>query len=472
VTQLLASRRGDHALAWAADHVGGTVVADELVGRWRPMWSLDVQRPDGEVLPLLLRGFREPVMGPDEPDQRRRLRREAGFLASLQGTGVHVARYHGYEPEGDWLLMERIAGTPDLTKLDDPARQSDLFRQYLADVARLNQLDWRELDLPDDFQIARDHDDAITRMLLDFRAMGYDPWPAKLPEPLVAFCDWWLPHHPPAPVDRYSVCSGDVGPDQFMFEGDRYLAMFDLEMAYVGDPLQDMGLMRLRNMCYPIPDLPGHIRHWAELMDRPLDRQSMSYWTVAGMLASPLAAYPVWATPFPTMIEGATSMHAFVPIHWRGTAEALAEFYDIELTPPERPEPVSDSFTKYHDWLEGELREYHLPRAGEDAQFPVACSLALAETARLCATIGPELVRQNLADLTTVLGAQPHDERSGLAELEARVRDDPEADIEGVLRTTYAIAARHEFVLTPIQSLCGFASGVPMERFDWSGSDR
>jgi hypothetical protein len=109
-----------------------------------------------------------------------------------------------------------------------------------------------------------------------------------------------------------------------------------------------------------------------------------------------------------------------------------------------------------------------LPRAGDDAQFAVACSLALAETARLCATIGPELVRQNLADLTRVLGAQPHDERSGLAELEARVRDDPEADIEGLLRTTYAIAARHELVLTPIQSLCGFASGVPMQRFDWS----
>jgi hypothetical protein len=204
-------------------------------------------------------------------------------------------------------------------------------------------------------------------------------------------------------------------------------------------------------------------------MDRPLDRQSMSYWTVAGMVASPLAAYPVWATPFPQMIEGATSIHAFVPIHWRGTAEALAEFYDIQLESPALPEPATNSFTKYHEWLEGQLREYHLPRADEDAQeFAIGCSLALAETARLCAAIGPELVRQNIADLTTVLGAQPRDEMSGLADLEARVRKDPERDIEGLLRTTHAIATRHELVLEPIQTLCGFASGTPMERFDWS----
>jgi aminoglycoside phosphotransferase (APT) family kinase protein len=438
-------------------------------GRGRPWWALVGARPDGEIVPLLLRGFREPIMGPDEVDQRVRLRREARFLASLQDTGVHVARYHGYEPDGDWLLMERIAGTPELTALDDEVLQADLFRQYLADVARLNQLDWQQLDLPDDFQIVRDYDDGISRMLHDFRGMGYDPWPAKLPEPLVAFCDWWFAEHPPAPVERFSVCSGDVGPDQFMFEDGRYLAMFDLEMAHVGDPLQDMGLMRLRTMCYSIPGLPAHIGHWSELMDRPLDRQSMSYWTVAGMVASPLAAYPVWATPFPQMIEGATSIHAFVPIHWRGTAEALAEFYDIQLESPGLPEPATNSFTKYHEWLEGQLREYHLPRADDDAQeFAIGCSLALAETARLCAAIGPELVRQNIADLTTVLGAQPRDEMSGLADLEARVRKDPERDIEGLVRVMHAIAARHEFVLAPIQELCGFESGTPMERFDWS----
>jgi len=375
VSGLLASRRGEHVLEWAAGQVGGTVVSEDLHGRWRPMWSLDVERLDGEVVPLLLRGFREPIIGPDEPDQRRRLRREAKFLESLQDTDVRVARYHRSEPEGDWLLMERVAGTPDLTKVDDVARQADLFRQYLADVAKLNQLDWEKLDLPKDFQIAVDYEDGISRMLHEFRAMGYDSAAQKLPEPLVAFCDWWLVHHPPAPVDRFSVCSGDVGPDQLLFEGDHYRAMFDLEMVYVGDPLQDMG---------------------------------------------------------------------------------------------QRPDPVTNSFTKYHDWLEGELREYHLPRAGDNAQFPVAWSLALAATARLCATIGPELVRQNVADLTRVLGAQPTDEMAGLAELEARVRNDPEADIEGLLRATYAIAARHEFVLAPIQALCGFASGMPMERFDWS----
>ena len=66
--------------------------------------------------------------------------------------------------------------------------------------------------------------------------------------------------------------------------------------------------------------------------------------------------------------------------------------------------------------------------------------------------------------------------------LELRARDDPTERLaagvtSAVVRHTIALSghcrfptwlARHEFVLAPIQALCGFESETPIERFDWS----
>ena len=45
---------------------------------------------------------------------------------------------------------------------------------------------------------------------------------------------------------------------------------------------------------------------------------------------------------------------------------------------------------------------------------------------------------------------------------------EPESDIEGLLRVMHAVAARHEFVLAPIQAYCGFDTGTRLQRFDWA----
>ncbi len=454
-----------HAFAWAQAAAGGEIVARERHARWRPTWSLDVKRPDGEVIPLLLRGFRDPI-AEDDRGVRERLRKEAGICAALQGTGVKVPRYFGHEPVGGWMLMERVSGDALISKVEDRALQARIFREYMENIALMHRLDWRELDLPDNIAIARTYEESVTANMKVYRA-PYENYPHKDPEPLFELCLWWFDNHKPKPVDRFSVTTGDIGADQFLFEDGHFKCIFDLEMGYVGDPLQDIGLMRFRNLDYPIADINAHIRRWAELTGRELDKESVCYWTLQGMIAiSPMFAYPQWVKPTPSLVAAISGpVFASIPIHRRGAAESLAEYYDVALTPPEQPKPLEDWLTRYHEALAGQIGDFHIGQADSSkARYALQCSAALAETALLCNTIGPELERQNVADLARLLGRQPATARAGLAALQERIKADPERDLERVIQTLYAVEARLEFLLSPNQRFTGYATGASLQR--------
>lgn len=456
-------RRTEQALAWAADMIGGRIVRQEQSARWRPMWELDIERPDGTVVATLLRGFRAAGVTEDEAASRNRLRLEAGLYEALQGTGVKLAHYYGHEPDGGWFLMERLTGDVLLSKLTDVELQDDLFGQYMENVALMHNLDYRQLDLPDDYPIAPSHEAAVS-MYIDWGRREFAALSKKDPEPALALGDWFMSAHLPAPAGRFSVTTGDIGPDQFFFADGQYKAMFDIEYGYVGDPLQDIGLMRLRTMCYPINDLPSHIHTWAKLVNRELDRVSVAYWTMAAMTVSPWLFYPQIIDGDPQMIADSLLMHAANPIYRRGVLETLAEFYDIELPPVEQPVPDDTRLSRVPKLLARQVREHHVPESKGRAQFHLECSAAFAESAVLSNTIGPKLLQDNIDDLATVLGHRPASETEGLAELEQRIADDPERDLDKVVPVLHRIEVRSEFLLAPIQKQAGFASGIPMQR--------
>jgi aminoglycoside phosphotransferase (APT) family kinase protein len=459
-------RHTEEAFAWVESLVGGRIVRKERQKRWRPAYFLDVELPSGEVLELLLRGFRSSLSAGGDATSRIRLEMEAGVCKAMNQGGCAVARYYGHFPKGGWFLMEAMPGTPYLTRVEDPALQADLFRQYLDALVHLHRLDYARLDLPAALPIARTQEEAATQMLKAFRR-EYDAFQDRPPEPLIELTDWWLDTHRPRPVERFSLCTGDIGPDQFMFQGDRFVGMFDLEMAHVGDPMQDIGLVRMRDMCYPLPGLPDHLRYWAETMGRPFDRESVGYWTVASMIASALGTYSKWVCParYAHVLRDVTMSQAFLPIHMRGTCEALAEYYDVDLDPPLVPAPVDDPLSIYDDLLVGQLNEYFLQQQNDEVlEFDYRCLEAVARTVRLASAIGPALRAESIEELSSLAGERAASERDGLDKILQRVRQDPERDIERTLRTLHRYYARREMILQPIQAFTGFGSGVPMQR--------
>ena len=65
------------------------------------------------------------------------------------------------------------------------------------------------------------------------------------PEPFTEFCLGWLRRHPPDSRGREAPVVWDSG--QFHHDGGRVVAVLDLELAHVGDPMMDLAGFRQRD---------------------------------------------------------------------------------------------------------------------------------------------------------------------------------------------------------------------------------
>jgi Phosphotransferase enzyme family len=456
-------RGTDTALAWAEDVVGGHIVERALQARWRPHWFLTIAAPDGRETKVMLRGFRNPgYLGP-EGVTRAWLRREAAALRTLQSTSVKVPRYYGYLEEYDWLLMEWVQGDELLTEVADPARRHALFDEYMENVATLHGLALDELDIESDVMPVPSPETTL-RGSARMATKAYRAAQPPGTEPLLELGIWWVEHHVPEATRDVAFCGGDVGPNQFIFGDTGVTSMFDLELAHLGDPYEDLGLMRMREMCYPIGGLPDHLRRYADGTGEPLDIEALQYWTVVGMITGPLVCWGRVAHPDPALPDQ-IPLFSWDPIYRRGLAEALMEVYDITPEAPDLPSPRETERAKLHELLVGQMHDYYVPTLTDpEQQFRARGTAALAETLARGDAIGPQLEQATLDELGDVLGTKPRDLPSGLGRLEEAVREDPEQDLERRLRFFHRMQVRHEYLYEPIQRSMGFASNSPLAR--------
>jgi len=456
-------RSTDAAFDWVEDLLGGTIVERRLQARWRPHWFLTVRDQRGNDHRVMLRGFRNGGYLGDEVVTRAWLRREAGVLRTLQPTPVKVPRFFGYHDELDWLLMEWVQGDELLTDVEDDDRRDDLFREYLDTIVDLHTLDVSRLDLAPDM-VAPPTPDLVLQGSLDMAIGLFRTAAPADPEPLLELGIWWAKTHKPQAPHETRLCGGDVGPNQFIFDDTGVKSMFDLELAHLGDPYEDLGLMRMREMCYPIGRLPAHLQYYAERTGSSLEIDALRYWTVIGMLTGPLWCWERVQRPDP-LLPDQVPIFSWDPIYRRGLAEALMEIYDIALDPPAPLLPVETTRNRLHELLTGQVRDVYLPAADDPSMtFRLRGTLALSETVELGNTIGAQLERDDIDELGELLGHRPMTRREGLAAVEVLVRADPERDIERRLRCFHRMQVRHEFLFAPIQASMGFASNEPLAR--------
>jgi aminoglycoside phosphotransferase (APT) family kinase protein len=462
VNEAASTERMAAAFAWVESVIGGTIVARAEQARWRPHWFLDVRRPAGEIVRVLLRGYRRGVVtDATEAATRKRLRREAGVLAALQGTGVKVPQYYGYEPELQWLLMECVEGEERITAVADPARQAAIFADYLDNVALLHSLDWTALQLPDTLFRPRDAEDAAT-WNFRFNDANYRAQPRDA-DPLYCIARHWLAENRPVPIARWSLCTGDIGPNQFFFEGNRLKAMFDLEMAYIGDPMQDIGLMRYRNMCYPIQGFAQALEDYLHRMGRRDDRASLAYWTVVAMLGASLTYMTKLHRLDPRSPAEMTMLLAVTPIRRRGLAEILHRIFGFALPGvPPAPPTFAGHYDRYFDFVAAEVEEHHLAR--DPGNYDLRLLHGHIGLLGLCHRDGPVITADNARDLGSLPGIEAPTESEGLAALEAAIDRDWTEALEVRLNALYRIECRNERLMRPVMEAAGFATGIPLDR--------
>jgi len=199
------------------------------------------------------------------------LHRQFTILQAIEPTPVAAPRALWYEPTGrvlgrEFYVMERLGGTvyegqlpADLERA--PERINRMSRSLVDALAAIHRVDLAAVGLSDD-----DGHDHLRRELAhwtaEMRRVQRDRLPAleRLATELV--------DRRPEPYPAITLVHGDPKPGNFAFEDDEVSAVFDWELATVGDPLTDVGYLECMwtspasFTCHPraltVDELVGH----------------------------------------------------------------------------------------------------------------------------------------------------------------------------------------------------------------------
>ena len=421
--------------AWVEAKLGGRIVSAERQPRWRPAWYLEVETDEG-LRSVYFRGDR----GISDAAVYA-LEHEMACLQVLEAQGIPVPHVYGFCDSPRGILMERSPGRADLSTARDKAEEESVQRHYMEILARMHALD------TEPFLAAGLEPPAGPERLaladLPLWEKGFRRG-KKHPEPLIEFGLKWLKREVPAPAGPACFVSGDSG--QFLFDDGRVTAVIDLELAHIGDPAEDLGALRNRDLSEPLGDLRQAMAAYDEFVGHPIDRRLVDYHTIRFCLTTPLATVPVLAQARPgvDLIQYLCWYH----VYSRSPIEVMAHMQGVELDSPPLPDPAARRETPLFQDLSLRLAP------GEDAEdFGSYAGNTAHRTAVYLQRLneyGRDLEADDVADVNDLLGASLADGESAAAALEDWVAQaDPGADAD-LLRLFYRRCMRQECLLEPV----------------------
>jgi len=432
---------------WVAEVGGGTITRLERHVARREAWVVDVTRPDGSVLEGFLRLDRHP-----EPEtSSTSLIRETKVIQALAATDIPVPAVHGRNDALRATLFERVRGRSDVDKLDDPAQQRAVMEDFIRVIARMHQLDPDELDLTRHMpnlpttpaEAALNEVDLALTQWADFLA-GYT-------EPLITYGVSWLRRHVSTRLARVSLVQGDTGPVNFMFEGDRVTAIIDLEWAHLGDPLEDIGNICVREFWNPSGGLEGLFHLYEQESGIPYDRFSAQYYRVQQNVRGMIPIHFITQNAHPR--ESLAWYLCYRYVGDRATFESIAEAAGVEVERPELPDDDDggrDVVAEAAVWsLEHDVRPALTDAFAASRARDTELLIRLMDRRR---RHGARLDEIECDELGSLLGRRPASRAEGMAELDAAIRAaalPDEAVITYLTRRTY----RDEWLHLPAVSL-------------------
>jgi aminoglycoside phosphotransferase (APT) family kinase protein len=399
--------------AWTERTLGGRVVRAERQGErrsgGRPAWFLDVAR-GAETLACYARMDRG---GEQLISREFTLEREYRVLRALGEAGARVPRVYGYCADPAGILMERVAGEFDYTKLAPGAERDALDDDFLRQLVRIHQLDAERftaagIEAPANAEACALHDLALWERAYR-RAL-------VRPVPMVEFATRWLRRNSPAPPERLALVQGDTGPGQFLFSGSRVTAIIDWEFAHLGDPVLDLAQIRTRDFYNPGIELGRWLARYEELSGIRVPRAKLAYYTVKAMLITPLALAGVVQNMHPRTDHA--EWYAQDVCYKRATAEALVEALGVEVEPPLLPPALATDRTPIFGLIEENLRDEHRPAAADDyARYRLDLALRLTTHLRNADAFGAALEAQEVEEIARLAGTRPRNLAEGDAAL-------------------------------------------------------
>lgn len=259
--------------AWVGAVMGGRVRSFERVGAGASRATFLVRLETSA-------GSREAVLRVDSGDGPMSgtaldLPRESGVFRALANTPISAPRLIAQSQDGAAILMERARGTDAFALASDSARPA-IAASYLRALAGLHQLDTRPMELPGIERPASPADAARPDLALWRRVYRQR---AADTDSLVEFAFDWLDDCAPENAQRVSLCHGDAGPGNFLFEDQHVTALLDWEFAHLGDPLDDLAWVAVRaHLLGGFGTWPDNIEVWETASGLRADRHRIEYY--------------------------------------------------------------------------------------------------------------------------------------------------------------------------------------------------
>src|SRR5262245_60037062 len=340
---------------WLERELGGRIRSARRQHRHaggRPAWFVDLD-VGGRELRTYVRGTRDAAFAYTRIYSTER---EARLVAALHRAGHPVPAVLAFCPDPPAIAMQFVEGEDDFNRISDPARRDALASHFMELLARAHGLGAEPFEAigfarprtPEAFAL----DDLRVWESSCARAV-------REPVPLLTFACDWLRRNAPGRAPDTVLVQGDTGPGNFIYAGSRVQAITDWELAHLGDPMEDLALIRSRDLYYRFGDLRERFRLYAELSGRSLDLARVRYYTVKAMTIVPLSLAPVMENLDPRT-EHAEWIAQYV-FYLRTTAEALAEALGLALEPYAPPDAVPTRFSRLHEILLENLRDEQLP---------------------------------------------------------------------------------------------------------------
>lgn len=435
--------------AWVESVAGGVIISAIHQGRWRDQFFVDVRQPGGKVLELLVRFPRKPaVIAASEFLSHYTIAHEAAVLRELQGRGLLIPKFYGFNASMPAILMERVGGSADMTGVPDRDR-GIIMREYIENLAKLHALQLSPTRFPATAIPDTPRKKAIGS-LLDLMERTYESARPRLrPEPLLDFAIGWLGSNAPR-MSEMRLIQGDTGPGQFLAEHGHLTALIDWELCHFGDPMVDLGVMRMRNMLYPVGEMRPHIDYYAELTGKAIDRDALCFQTVSAMLQSPLGIVASIQAPD-------ASIPSMIPrFGWdvtlrRGLCDALCEAFDIDVEPPTFPQGSPDDRSDLTRFLVDYLEVACVPVAhGDYDQFIMRGAVGVARAVELHQKHGLQIEIDDLDDMEIVLGRRPGSRENGMQRLQDLVPLQAESRAKDLLWLFSRLERRREYLWAPM----------------------
>jgi len=441
--------------------VGGRVVSAQRQARWRPVFWIEVERAGGEGVPVCFRGART------EQGQANTIRHEYDCLRVLEKHGIPVPKIYGYCAKPEGVIMQKAPGRPDLATADSPEAFESVRDQFIETLARIHSLP------TDDFEaFGLERLTTPRDLALGDSAAGIAHFRARKPrpDPVIEFLIDWCERHVPQGRSECCFVTGDSG--QFIFEEGRLTAMLDMELAYLGDPLADLGGLFCRDLTEKMGDLEVAIARYEQAIGRPVDRRVVLYHAIRFALTTPLGTGPLLARPNVAveyvqywtwyLVYSRSALELIAYLESSGlesngresaglesSAPESADHEAIDLADPELPTETLSPYAVAHDSLQAKFAAFET--SSEFQAYEADSLRRLALFLRQGDRYGADLLAKDLDDAAKLLGHRPptwqaRDE--ALSELVRSQRGERDAELIAYLVRRLK---REEAILAPAQ---------------------